>query len=300
VFDRKTGSYSARGAAQGAPWRPLCHPELPNLDYNFAMALGLVRSLSPVWKPGAWPLSPIEFGKNRMSSVALEWALGEILSLRSLGGPISSYHVLRQWGTDEPFYGLVNLGSPVLGGVLQFTGRPFAKMRVKEISRRFASMLKAREGTAPPLPSRREMRSPGFRRTVYDEMSIFGILNQLLRTHQTTFGVLENQTRPNFDPSTLQNWAANQAGVVTLDRHSVYKNPGESDQAVIDRIDNAFDDWGTKNIKYTQVCADPIFNDHRPEVTKAANRNGITVIYSPEPPSVKHKAATRRGRNRRR
>ena len=26
VFDRKTGSYSARGAVQGAPWRPLRHP----------------------------------------------------------------------------------------------------------------------------------------------------------------------------------------------------------------------------------------------------------------------------------
>jgi ABC-type uncharacterized transport system substrate-binding protein len=94
---------------------------------------------------------------------------------------------------------------------------------------------------------------------------------------QTTFGVLENQTRPNFDFSTLQDWA-DQTGV-KLDRHSVYKYAGETDQAVIKRINDAFDDWGKKKIQYAQVCADPIFNDHRPEVTTAANRNKITVIY---------------------
>jgi ABC-type uncharacterized transport system substrate-binding protein len=94
---------------------------------------------------------------------------------------------------------------------------------------------------------------------------------------QTTFGVLENQTRPNFDLSTLQNWAAQRG--VKLDRHSVYKNPGESDQTVVNRIDAAFDDWGNKKIQYAQVCADPIFNDHRPEIAKAANDNGITIIY---------------------
>jgi hypothetical protein len=97
---------------------------------------------------------------------------------------------------------------------------------------------------------------------------------------QTTFGVLENQTRPNFDLRTLQNWAdqTGDAGV-KLDRHSVHKNAGENDQAVVQRIDDAFNDWGQKKIKYAQVCADPIFNDHRPEVTKAANRNGIRIIY---------------------
>jgi ABC-type uncharacterized transport system substrate-binding protein len=94
---------------------------------------------------------------------------------------------------------------------------------------------------------------------------------------QTTFGVLENQTRPNFKLSILQDWA-DQTGV-TLDRHSVSKYDGENDQAVVQRIDDAFDDWGKKKIQYAQVCADPIFNDHRPEVTKAAKRNGVTIIY---------------------
>jgi hypothetical protein len=74
---------------------------------------------------------------------------------------------------------------------------------------------------------------------------------------QTTFGVLENQTRPNFNFKTLQDWA-DQTGDngVTLDRHSVYKLAGELDQDVIDRIDYAFDDWGKKKIKYAQVCAE--------------------------------------------
>jgi hypothetical protein len=160
VFDRKTDSYRARGAAKGAPWRPLQHRELPNLDYNFAIALSLVRSLCPVWKPGSWPLLTIDpGGKNSTSLVALEWALGEILSLRGLSGPISSYHALRQWGTDEPFYGVVGDRSPALGGIVQFSGQTFAEMRPSEISKRFASTLKTREGTVPPLPSRLGMPS---------------------------------------------------------------------------------------------------------------------------------------------
>ena len=96
--------------------------------------------------------------------------------------------------------------------------------------------------------------------------------------NETTFGVLENPKRPNYDPSKLQAWA-DQKGV-TLNRQPVYKNAGEADQAVIDRIDAAFDNWRQNKIKFAQVCADPIFNDHRPDVTKAANRPPhITTIY---------------------
>jgi hypothetical protein len=103
---------------------------------------------------------------------------------------------------------------------------------------------------------------------------------QYLHQHapnETTFGVLENQTRPDFDLSILQDWADQTE--VTLDRHSVSKYGGETDQPVSQRIDAAFKDWKQKKIKYAQVCADPIFNDHRPEVTKAANYYGITIIY---------------------
>lgn len=163
MFDRATGSFIARGTKAGSPWQPLLgwrNPELPNLDYNFVMALGLVRSLCPAWKPGAWPFLRFFPGeKNSLSLVALEWALAEIVSLRSLGGLISSYHVLRHWGTDEPFFGLDTRESPAIGGVLPVRGQPFAEMPIDEISRRFASMLKERGGMPPSLPSRRAMRS---------------------------------------------------------------------------------------------------------------------------------------------
>jgi len=96
---------------------------------------------------------------------------------------------------------------------------------------------------------------------------------------QTTFGVLENRTRRNFDLNTLQNWADQKSPPVKLDRHSVFMSRGEADVDVTKRIDHAFDDWGEKKIQYAQVCADPIFNDHRKEITQAANRNKITVIY---------------------
>jgi hypothetical protein len=164
VFDRKTESYRGRGAAKGAPWRPLAHPELHQLDYYFAIALGLVRSLCPVWKASAWPSLIIPDGKRMTTVVALEWAGGEILSLRGLSGPISSYYALRKWGTDEPFYGVVEPGSPAFGELVEVGGRQFAKMRPSEISKAFASALKTRAGTAPALPSRRAMRSDLSRR----------------------------------------------------------------------------------------------------------------------------------------
>jgi hypothetical protein len=158
VFDRTTASYSARGAGPEARWRPL--GELPRLEDNFAAALGLVRSLCPVWKPGASPLVTIDpYGKNRTSSVALEWALGEILSLRSLGGPISSYHALRQWGTDMPFYGLVEPYCLAHGVCCSSRVGRSGQMSPSEILNRFASMLAEREGTVPALPGWRALRS---------------------------------------------------------------------------------------------------------------------------------------------
>jgi hypothetical protein len=43
------------------------------------------------------------------------------------------------------------------GEVVQVSGRPYAKMRLSEISKRFASALKTREGKTPSLPSGRAM-----------------------------------------------------------------------------------------------------------------------------------------------
>jgi hypothetical protein len=107
------------------------------------------------------------------------------------------------------------------------------------------------------------------------------LLYQKAPATETEFGVLENQTRPNFDLSILQAWADSKyPRLIQLNRHSIYKNDGENDQAVINRINAAFDDWGQNtDVHFAQVCADPIFNDHRPIVTAAAKRNGITMIY---------------------
>ncbi len=109
------------------------------------------------------------------------------------------------------------------------------------------------------------------------DMARMEMLYQQAPKTETQFGVLENQTRPNFDLSILQAWA-DQHGV-KLDRHSVYKNDGEGDQVVVGRIKDAFNDWGQKNIQFAQVCADPIFNDHRHDVTNWAKHNNITTIY---------------------
>jgi hypothetical protein len=96
---------------------------------------------------------------------------------------------------------------------------------------------------------------------------------------ETTFGVLENPTRPKFDPTKLQAWADSKKPPIQLNRQPVFRNAGEPDDAVIARIDVAFQVWAQNNIKFAQVCADPIFNDFRQTVTKAARRNGITTIY---------------------
>ena len=66
------------------------------------------------------------------------------------GGP-----ALRQWGIDKPFYGIVDLDSPVLAGALSISGQPFAEMGTEEIFKRFGSPLQEREGKPPSLPSRR-------------------------------------------------------------------------------------------------------------------------------------------------
>jgi hypothetical protein len=103
---------------------------------------------------------------------------------------------------------------------------------------------------------------------------------QILRSiapTETTFGVLENQTRPDYDRSKSDAWAAN-AGV-SLDRHSVFKNAGEADQKIIDRINAAFDDWRIKGIRFAAVCADPIFYDFRSDVIKGAKGAGTSGSY---------------------
>jgi len=97
--------------------------------------------------------------------------------------------------------------------------------------------------------------------------------------NETTFGVLENQTRRDHaDNRSKQDAWADGAGV-SLDRHSVFKNANEADQKVVDRINAAFNDWRTKSINFAAVCADPIFNDFRKELIDAAKGKGAPGGY---------------------
>lgn len=99
---------------------------------------------------------------------------------------------------------------------------------------------------------------------------------------QKDFGVLENQGRRGYNANALQNVAA--ALKFRLDRRSVYMNAGENDSAVVARIDAAFDAWAVATstrpaIRAALVAADPIFNDHIPEIISAASRNGIATMH---------------------
>jgi len=116
-------------------------------------------------------------------------------------------------------------------------------------------------------------------RTSEFDVARMELLYQKAPSSTARFGVLENPTRPNFDANKLQGWADSKfPRVITLDRQPVYKNPGETDQDIIDRIDQAFNSWKGK-IEFAQVCADPIFNDFRKEVTRAAKKNGVRAVY---------------------
>jgi hypothetical protein len=94
-------------------------------------------------------------------------------------------------------------------------------------------------------------------------------------------GVLANTKRLNYRSDPLKDWASPKN--VTLDVQPVFKDPGEQDKDVVDRIKQAFTNWRTKQIKCALVCADPIFNNHRIEVVKAAKGNSpnehITTMY---------------------
>jgi ABC-type uncharacterized transport system substrate-binding protein len=95
--------------------------------------------------------------------------------------------------------------------------------------------------------------------------------------NQTTFGVLENQTRNDYDPAKLADEAARLG--LQLDRKSVYKTPGADPATVITLIKDAFKSWQQKGIKVALVAADPIFNNHRADVIKAEQDNNIAAMH---------------------
>ena len=145
--DDRSARFSIRGEAG---LQPLAH--IPDVERWFAKAVAFVRSLSPRWKLS--PSAQLQVGDPdvRVTSIArLEWALGEIVSLRSLTGPISSYCVLRQWDSDEPFYGDVGPGSPVTQGGIQVEGEPYARVKPGELLELVDAELTARNQRPPPV-----------------------------------------------------------------------------------------------------------------------------------------------------
>jgi hypothetical protein len=106
------------------------------------------------------------------------------------------------------------------------------------------------------------------------------LLSKKAPLSESNFGVLENPSRPQFNFNRFQGWLRQQLPrVITLDHQPVYKNAGEDDQAVKNRIDDAFRGWRQKNIRFAQVCADPIFNDFRRYLIPVAKQNRVRVIW---------------------
>jgi tetratricopeptide (TPR) repeat protein len=158
AFDGASSSYLLRGGAPGARWLPLRDFDL--IERAFIKALTFVRALSPCWKLSASAQLEVgQAGGRHRSFARCEWALGEILSLRRLKGPVGFYYALRQWGRDEPFYGDVRLESPATEGGLTAEGQPFARIRADELLESVATELARRP--PPALPSRRAVREVG-------------------------------------------------------------------------------------------------------------------------------------------
>jgi putative tryptophan/tyrosine transport system substrate-binding protein len=92
---------------------------------------------------------------------------------------------------------------------------------------------------------------------------------------QTTFGVLENDTREDYDRRILEKVAAKLK--IRLNRVSV--TPGPNKAAIVDVINQAFKGWKQAGITVALVAADPLFNDLRPEVIKAEKAYGFAAMH---------------------
>jgi putative ABC transport system substrate-binding protein len=110
-----------------------------------------------------------------------------------------------------------------------------------------------------------------------DRDRLTNLYNLVQPQPQTTFGVLENQKRSDYDKTKLDDEARRLN--LRLDRISVFKQPGETDQDVIKRINNAFTKWKQNGLTAALVAADPIFNDHRKELISAAKSSGIATMH---------------------
>jgi ABC-type uncharacterized transport system substrate-binding protein len=115
------------------------------------------------------------------------------------------------------------------------------------------------------------------RTTELDVFRLTNLYNLVQPSPQTTFGVLENQTRTGYHPAPLKGEADRL--LLKIDRVSVFRRTGDTDTDVINRITNAFSQWKIKGVKSALVAADPIFNDHRSQVLAAAKANGIATMH---------------------
>lgn len=112
---------------------------------------------------------------------------------------------------------------------------------------------------------------------VYRLTNLYNMVQPPPPPPKTTFGVLENQTRTGYDPAPLKDEGDRLH--LNLDRVSVYRLAGETDKDVVKRIKDAFAKWKNNRVKTALVAADPIFNDHRPEVLAAAKANDVATMH---------------------
>jgi FRG domain len=150
VTEDGSASFSIRSGESPTPLA-----DMPDLERWFSKALAFVRSLSPRWKLSPSPQHVVGIEDELFSLARLEWALGEIMSLRSLSEPLSSYHVLRQWGSDEPFYGDVGPASPAVAEGIEVRDVKYAQVKPRELLGRVEAELAARDQRPPPVSAGR-------------------------------------------------------------------------------------------------------------------------------------------------
>ena len=110
---------------------------------------------------------------------------------------------------------------------------------------------------------------------------------------QTTFGVLENNTREDYDPTSLEMDKVAHRLNIKLNR--VHVIPGPDQTAIKKLINQAFQGWKQAGIKVALVAADPLFNDLRPDVIKAEKASGVAAF---DVADDRHVRADARGRSR--
>jgi hypothetical protein len=123
--------------------RPFAAAGRPDVARIFPKALSILRSLSPGWKISHLVSASFGSPEGTRSLVQVQWALADVVTLRSLGGPLAPYHVLRIFDTNEVFLGGVPTGSPTVAGTLTISGQAFGEIDPDELARSAAADLAA-------------------------------------------------------------------------------------------------------------------------------------------------------------